>query len=174
MKSMVVAELVFQLDISSLKVVYVEQKDFPAHCLSVDPNKHSNPSVTLLVSQPLMSPYVAAAVVGSLHHALTAVPMSSLVMGVTVGFGVGASVIVGPGVLVGAGVGAGVGADVVGTRLGSVVGTAVIVGRGVGASVGTNVVGTGIGKAEGAAVIVGIAVIVGAGVIVGEGVGVAY
>ena len=156
MKSMVVAELVFQLDISSLKVVYVEQKDFPAHCLSVDPNKHSNPSVTLLVSQPLMSPYVAAAVVGSLHHALTAVPMLSLVMGVTVGFGVGASVIVGPGVLVGAGVGA------------------VIVGRGVGASVGTNVVGTGIGKAEGTAVIVGIAVIVGAGVIVGEGVGVAY
>ena len=45
-------------------------------------NKHSKPSVTLLVSQPLMSPYVAAAVVGSLHHALTAVPMLAFVMAV--------------------------------------------------------------------------------------------
>ena len=45
-------------------------------------NKHTNPSVTLLVSQPLMSPYVAAAVVGSLHHALTAVPMLVFVMAV--------------------------------------------------------------------------------------------
>ena len=45
-------------------------------------NKHANPSVTLLVSQPLMSPYVAAAVVGSLHHALTAVPMLAFVMAV--------------------------------------------------------------------------------------------
>ena len=134
---MVVAELVFQLDISSLNVVNVEQNSFPAHRASVDPNKHSNPSVTLLVSQPLMLPYVAAAAVGSLHHALTAVPMSSLVMGVTVGFGVGASVIVGPGVLVGAGVGAGVGKAVVGA--GVIVGTAVIVGAGlaVGCDVGS-------------------------------------
>ena len=45
-------------------------------------NKHSKPSVTLLVSQPLMSPYVAAAVVGSLHHALAAVPMLAFVMAV--------------------------------------------------------------------------------------------
>ena len=74
---MVVAELVFQLDMSSLKVLYVEQE--PHH---VGPNKHSKPSVTLLVSQPLMSPYVAAAVVGSLHHALTAVPMLAFVMAV--------------------------------------------------------------------------------------------
>ena len=99
-------------------------------------NKHSKPSVTLLVSQPLMSPYVAAAVVGSLHHALTAVPMLAFVMGVVVGFGVGTAVIVGPGVLVGAGVGAGVGKAVVGA--GVIVGTAVIVGAGlaVGCDVG--------------------------------------
>ena len=77
MRYMVVAELVSQLDMSSLKVLYVEQE--PHH---VGPNKHSKPSVTLLVSQPLMLPYVAAAVVGSLHHAVTAVLMLSLVMAV--------------------------------------------------------------------------------------------
>ena len=77
MRYMVVAELVSQLDMSSLKVLYVEQ---PPQVL----NNFSNPSVTPLVSQPLMSPYVAAAVVGSLHHAPTAVSMLSLVMGVTV------------------------------------------------------------------------------------------
>ena len=84
-----------------------------------------------------MSPYVAAAVVGSLHHALTAVLMLALVMGVVVGFGVGTAVIVGPGVLVGAGDGAGVGKAVVGA--GVIVGTAVIVGAGlaVGCGVGS-------------------------------------
>ena len=82
-----------------------------------------------------MSPYVAAAVVGSLHHALTAVLMLALVMGV--GPDVGTAVIVGPGVLVGAGVGAEVGKAVVGA--GVIVGTAVIVGAGlaVGCDVGS-------------------------------------
>ena len=71
-----------------------------------------------------MSPYVAAAVVGLLHHALTAVPMLAFVMGVVVGFSVGT----------------GVGESVVGA--GVIVGAAVIVGEEVGAGV---VVGLGLG-----------------------------
>ena len=75
---MVVAELVSQLDMSSSNVLRVMVPLVP----QFEKIKFANPSVTLLVSQPLMSPYVAAAVVGSLHHALTAVPMLAFVMAV--------------------------------------------------------------------------------------------
>ena len=127
---MFVAELVSQLDMLSLKVSYVEQG--PPQL----PNNFSNPSVTPLVSQPLMSPYVAAAVSWSLHHARTAVLILSLVMRVSVGLGLGASDEVGIELgAIGLDVGAG---DAVGIELGAnvILGTGVVLGDTLGATDG--------------------------------------
>ena len=74
-------------------------------------------SVTRLVSHVLMWPYVLAAVVGSLHHAVTAVRRLAVLNtnGVGANVAVGASVgtsVVGAGVVVGTGVGSSVGTSV--------------------------------------------------------------
>ena len=70
---MLVTRLVSQDEISALKVAYVEQYALPSVQLeSYRLNKYDM-SVTALVSQVLMAPYVVVALVESLHHAPTAV-----------------------------------------------------------------------------------------------------